>query len=197
MKITRKRLEPRITTGPLTSWPRIIPAKHAGNPAGVGPGSSRFSSPTGAFRVLYAAEDFSTAFAEAVVRDRFEGLERRYLYRPHLEALRVTDISSTADLTLLDLTEGGTYELGLDTDATRWRKHRAGQKFSQDLHDETDLDGIIFTSRLTSGRCVVIYERALGKLLGTAAVEMFRLPAFYAELTRMGIIVRRAYGTGS
>ena len=109
----------------------------------------------------------------------------------------MTDISSTADLTLLDLTGRGTYELGLDTDATRWRKHEAGQKLSQSLHDDhPDLDGVIFTSRLTSGRCVMIYERALRKLAGSAAVEMFRLTAFYDELARMKITVRRAYGTG-
>ena len=41
-------------------------------PLGVGFGASRFSSPSKAFRVLYAAENFPTAFAEAVVRDRYE-----------------------------------------------------------------------------------------------------------------------------
>lgn len=196
MRISLKRLEPRITTGPLSLWPRIIPARHASTPASAGPGSSRFSSLSNSFTVLYAAEDFGTAFAEAVVRDRFEDKKIRFLYRPHIEALRVTDISSTSDLTLLDLTKGGTFELGLDTNITRQRKHKLGQTFSEALHNKTHLDGIIFDSRLTGSRCIAIYNRAFTRISGSPAIEMVNLAAFYNEVRRLKIIVRRQYGTG-
>lgn len=85
---------------PVAGYPRKL---HRATPTGAGFGSSRYSSPTDSFRVLYAADNFSTAFAEAVVRDRFEGKPRRYLYRPHLEQVCLTAISSSRDLTLLDL----------------------------------------------------------------------------------------------
>ncbi len=49
--------------------------------------------------MLYAADNFSTAFAEAVVRDRFEGKSRRYLYRPHLEQVCLTAIAPTTTQT--------------------------------------------------------------------------------------------------
>src|SRR5215217_7902083 len=107
MRLDLNRIKARTRFVSLKEWPRIIPAAHAATPAGAGLGSSRFSSPTQAFRVLYAAEDFATAFAEAVVRDRFEAKQRRFLYRPYLESLMVTTIASTADLCLLDLTGGG------------------------------------------------------------------------------------------
>lgn len=83
------------------------PARHRGQPAGAGYGSSRFSSPSRHFKVLYAGEDFSTAFAEAVVRDRFEGKQHRFLFRPYLDALCVTAISSNRELALVDLTGAG------------------------------------------------------------------------------------------
>ena len=88
----------------MAAWPRIIPDRHRGTPADAGFGSSRFSSPSGRFRILYAAQDFPTALAEAVIRDRFVGKERRYLYRPYLESLAATEISTVAPLALLDLT---------------------------------------------------------------------------------------------
>ena len=93
--------------------------RHRATPADAGFGSSRFSSPSGTFRVLYAADNFPTAFAEAVVRDRFEGKARRFLYRPYLERLCVTAISSNRALALLDLRGAAAYELGIDTDANR------------------------------------------------------------------------------
>lgn len=79
MKLVVSKLRKRAIAARLSDWPRILPTKHRATPAGAGFGSSRYSSPSDAFRILYAAEDFSTAFAEAVVRDRFEGKSRRYL----------------------------------------------------------------------------------------------------------------------
>lgn len=104
------QLRRRILRARLIGWPRVIPSHHRATPADAGFGSSRFSSPTRSFRVLYAAQDFSTAFAEAVVRDRFQGLSRRFLYRPHLEQLCVTEIESAIELNLLDLRGAATYE---------------------------------------------------------------------------------------
>lgn len=191
MRLPRKHLlEQRSVAASLSRWPRIIPSAHAATPAGAGHGTSRFSSPTAAFRVLYAAEDFATAFAEAVVRDRFEGKERRYLYRPYLETLMVTEIESGAPLRLLDLRRGGTYELGVDTDASRARSHGRGQAFAQVLHDGTTCDGILFDSRLTAASCVAVFERAFARLAGAAPVELLRVAALPAELLRLDIIVR-------
>lgn len=86
MKIVTSKLRERVIEARIADWPRILPSRHRSTPANAGFGSSRFSSPSGVFRVLYAADNFPTAFAEAVVRDRFEGKTRRFLYRPHLGA---------------------------------------------------------------------------------------------------------------
>jgi hypothetical protein len=103
VKIVISKLRERVIEARIADWPRILPSRHRSTPANTGFGSSRFSSPSGAFRVLYAADNFPTAFADAVVRDRFGGKIRRFLYRPHLEQLCVTSISSSRELALLDL----------------------------------------------------------------------------------------------
>jgi len=145
--------------------------------------------------VLYAADNFPTAFAEAVVRDRFEGKYRRYLYRPHLEQVCLTAISSSRDLMLLDLRGAGAYELGVDTDASRARDHTVGQSFSQAVHDQmADVDAILFDSRLTSGACVAIYDRAFSALSATVPIGLLQTALLAAEITRLGITLRRQRG---
>lgn len=192
-----KRLRERVVTARIEDWPRIMPSRHRATPVGAGFGSSRFSSPTAAFKVLYAAEDFSTAFAEGVVRDRFEGKARRFLYRPYLETLCITAVSSSRELALVDLTGAAAYELGIDTDTNRARGHHAGQAFSEDLYREhPEVDGILFDSRLTTGRCAAIYDRALAALSAPAPLALVQAALLPDELERLGIIVRRERGIG-
>ena len=195
MSIVTSKLRDRVIQARIADWPRILPSRHRATPADAGFGSSRFSSPSNAFRVLYAADNFSTAFAEAVVRDRFEGRMRRFLYRPHLEQLCVTAISSDRELALLDLSGAAPYELGIDTDTSRARDHLSGQMLSEAVHAEMpDVDGILFNSRLTTGGCVVVYDRAFSALSGTLPIGVLQSAVLPAELTRLEITVRRQRG---
>lgn len=195
MKIDPARVRGRVIEIRLRNWPRILPAQHRRTPAGAGYGLSRFSSPTHAFRVLYAARDFSTAFAEAVVRDRFESKTRRYLYLPYLESLCITAISSNRDLRLLDLRKGAAYELGIDTDTTKARKHSQGQDLAEALYAEvSELDGIVFESRLTGGACVAVFERALPHLTGRPPIALVQAAQLSIEIKKMGIVLRRKRG---
>jgi len=195
VKLITSKLRDRVIAARLSDWPRILPTKHRATPTGAGFGSSRYSSPTDSFRVLYAADNFSTAFAEAVVRDRFEGKSRRYLYRPHLEQLCLTAISSSRDLTLLDLRGAAAYELGVDTNASRARDHTVGQTFSQHVHDQmADVDAILFDSRLTSASCVAIYDRAFSALSGTVPIGLLQAALLPAEIARLGITLRGQRG---
>jgi len=182
-----------VRTGPvqLADWPRIIPNRHRKTPCDAGFGSSRFSSPDKRFRVLYAAQDFPTALAEAVIRDRFVGKQRRYLYRPYLESLAAAAISTMAPLSLVDLSGSGAYDLGIDTDAKGSRAHLAGQAFAEALHARTTVDGILFDSRLTGVPCAAIFDRAFARLRAPAPVDLLRVAALADELKARDIIVRR------
>ena len=191
MNLDLRRIEARTGPVELTGWSRIIPDRHRATPAGAGFGASRFSSPSGAFRTFYAAQDFATALAEAVIRDRFVGKERRYLYRPYLDSLLATEISTSASLMLVDLTGAAAYDMGIDTDVKGSRSHHAGQAFAEALHKRTSADGILFSSRLTDAPCVAIFDRALSRLIATAPVDLVRVGALAEELVRLEVTVRR------
>ncbi len=191
MKLDLRRIAARTGPVDLTDWPRIIPDRHRATPCDAGFGSSRFSSPGKLFRVLYAAENFPTALAEAVIRDRFVGKERRYLYRPFLESLAATTISTTAPLMLVDLFGTGAYDMGIDTDAKGSRAHTAGQAFAEALHGRTTVDGIIFSSRLTDAPCAAIFDRAFTRLRASKPIDLLRVAALADELDARDIIVRR------
>jgi len=60
VKLVASKLRERVISAQLSDWPRILPTKHRATPAGAGFGSSRYSSPSDVFRVLYAAENFPT-----------------------------------------------------------------------------------------------------------------------------------------
>jgi len=195
VKIAAAKLREHVLTASIADWPRILPDRYRMSPADAGFGSSRFSSPSGSFRVLYAADSFSTAFAEAVVRDRYEGKAKRILYRSYLEQLCLTQISSSRALVLLDLRGAAAYDPGIDTDTSRARDHTAGQAFSEALHGiRITLDGILFNSRLTTGDCIAIYDRAFTALSGTMPVALLQATLLSAELDRLGISVRRKRG---
>ncbi|GGN62527.1 hypothetical protein GCM10011349_46300 [Novosphingobium indicum] len=193
MKLDPRRIAARTGPVELADWPRIIPDRHRATPCDPGFGSSRFSSPGRSFRVLYAARDFATALAEAVIRDRFVGKERRYLHRPYLESLCATAISTAAPLMLLDLTGPGAYDLGIDTDVKGSRAHLAGQDFAEALHGRTRADGLLFDSRLTGAPCVAIFDRAFVRLRASPPVDLLRVPALADELSGRGVIVRRGW----
>jgi hypothetical protein len=170
--------------------PRIFPAKHRATPIDTGFGSSRFSSPSKSFRVLYAADAFAIAFAEAVVRDRFQDKTRRYLSQPVLEGLVAAEISTKRPLQLVDLRGPAAYELGIDTDTKGARAHTAGQMFAETLHTRTEVDGILFSSRLTATDCVAIFDRAFPALTSTLPVDLLTVAALPSEIARLGIVVR-------
>lgn len=195
MKRDLRRLEPHALALRIRDFVRIVRSQYADQPKGVGLGPSRFSSPSGTFRLLYAAQDFSTALAEAVIRDRFVGRERRYIGYATLTTKSVTLIATTAPLKVLDVRGSAAYTLGIGTNAVRGRAHAPGQAFSEWLHSETDFDGLLYDSRLTDRACIAVYERALTKIDALPAQPLLAHADLVPELQRMKIIVRKSQGT--
>jgi RES domain-containing protein len=173
----------------VTGYLRIIEAKHRATPTGMGYGATRFSSPTDGFTLLYAARDLPTALAEKVIRDRFQGKKRRVLLEADIEEQVVASLVPKSPLTLLDLRTSGTTRLGVPTDAARGRAQQAGRKFSQQLYDGTNFDGIVYMSRITNAECVALYDRAVGRKLDPACpvVGLSRLSDLGAALTSLNI----------
>ena len=67
----RSRIEPVLMTAHMRGCYRIMASRHRSNPLGTSPADSRFCTRNAGFNVLYAAPEFTTAFVETVVRDRF------------------------------------------------------------------------------------------------------------------------------
>jgi hypothetical protein len=101
----------------------------------------------------------------------------------------VASLVAKAPLTLLDLRTSGATQLGVPTDAVRGRAQQAGRKFSQQLYDGTDFDGIVYMSRITNAECVAVYDRAAEhKLDSTCPVaDLSCLSDLAATLTSLSI----------
>ena len=170
--------------------------RHSANPLGTGLGSSRFSSPSDAYTVLYGAKSLRAAIAEAILRDRFSDDNRvpRELDVSEVQNYSISEISTKVALNVLDLRKGGAFRLGVKTDAIGARNHRAGQAFAERLHTEfPDIDGILYASRMTGCDCVAVFDRAIMvKLEATAAVDLERVSALRAALRALSVTLVRS-----
>ncbi len=169
------------------AYVRVTPMAHAATPLGAAFGVTRFASPTKAFKVIYIAQYLTTAIAETLVRDRFQGRAQRKLLDVEAALWGMTEVSAGAPLTLIDLRTTGLVRLGVSTEAARGKAQGQGRKLSQAIHDQTDAQGLIYNSRLTSGACICIYDRALPGLVATPVVEVTRLAGFVDALRELNV----------
>ena len=61
--------------------------------------------------------------------------------------------------------------LGVSTDAARAKSQTQGRRLSQSIYDGTDVDGLLYMSRLTGMSCVAVYDRAVSAKLAATPVE--------------------------
>jgi hypothetical protein len=119
------------------------------------------------FGIVYAAQDLATAVAEAIIRDRRDGAAGPTILS-HGEAVsgwRAVYFSSKEPLRLLNLTGAGTIAFGIPTDIVRSRNQAKSRQLSRAIHrNPSGIDGILYASRLTTGQCLALYDRALAKL---------------------------------
>ena len=189
----RSLIEPLLLRTVFPESYRIMSQRHIESPLGTTAADSRFATRTGGYTVLYAAPDFTTAFIETIVRDRF-------VHRPTREvALReITErvwvrVSSEPDarLTLLDLRADGCTRIGAPTDVVQARNHSAGRSFGKTIHVEhADIDGLIYASRLAGKDAYAIYDRGIGKLKAGDVGKLEEHAELAGVLERHGIGLR-------
>jgi hypothetical protein len=169
-----RRVEP-------TAYLRCTPIAHRATPLGMGYGKTRFASPDDSFKLLYIAEDLPTSIAEAIVRDRFEGIMLREMLRADFADWGVCEVSANVPIKVLDLRRDGCFKLGVSTDIVGAKAQLEARAFSQAVHEGTDLDGILYYSRLRRRECLAIYERAATTHLSASSV---------VELESLGGLIR-------
>ena len=166
----RDRVDEVLAKAELEPSYRIIPRRHLDDPLGTAPADSRFCAKADGFTVIYAAPAFATAFIETIVRDRFLHRRRRETLLKEVTERAWVQIESrdNARLTLLDLRQDGCVRLGASTDAVRARNQASGRALGRAIHAEhEDVDGLLFSSRLTGTDVYAIFGRAIGNLSAT------------------------------
>ncbi len=161
------RVEEILARAELPASYRIIPRRYLATPLGTTPGDSRFCAKADGFTVLYASPDFGTAFVETVVRDRLTRKRRREIRLKEVTERAWVSVMTKPiiKLQLLDLRKDGCVRLGAPTDAVNARNHAAGRALGRAMHTEhEDIDGLLFSSRLTGLDVYAVFDRAISKL---------------------------------
>jgi hypothetical protein len=93
---------------------------------------------------------------------------------------------------VLDLRRDGCFQLGVSTDIVGAKAQDQSRAFSQTLYDTTDLDGILYPSRLRRRNCVAVYDRAVASALTSGAVvEMETLAGLTPALRALKVKLNR------
>lgn len=71
------------------------------------------------------------------------------------------EVDATAPLRLLDLRGDGCFKLSISTDITGAKTQNESRAFARALYDTTDLDGILYSSRLRKRNCIAVYDRGV------------------------------------
>lgn len=146
---------------------RVFPERYLQTPLGTAPGDSRFCARADGFSLLYSTSDLATGFVEVIVRDRFMAQAPREIRLKEVTQRAWAQISSLpgTQLNLLDLRQEGCVKMGIPTDAVKARNHAAGRALGRTLYRyHGQVDGILFSSRLTGQDVYAIFDRALDKL---------------------------------
>lgn len=192
----RERIEAVLSKARLPLCVRIIPRRHIKTPLGVTPADSRFSTVGDDYRVLYVSPEFATAFIEVVVRDRFVRKRRREVILNEVTERAWAMITTRPGLTLslLDLRKDGCGLLGAPTDAVNARNHASGRSLGRTIYSEhKDVDGLLFSSRLTGADVYAIFDRAFEKLQVERTGQLPDHPELPAVLHRhhIGLVIMR------
>jgi hypothetical protein len=164
-RYARVSLEARLRSLALKSAYRIFGLAHLDEPLKVRPFPSRFCDGVSAYAVLYVAVSFETCVLETVMRDRFARRTQRELPLATILARAWAHIATkpNAALNVLDLRGSGCLEIGTPTDAAHARHLAAGQALGRAMYEEhRDVDGFIYSSRLSGDDCVAVFDRAAG-----------------------------------
>ena len=184
------RLRSRLRDVRLGRVFRVIHRDRRPAPLGAAPAPSRFSDPRECYAVLYASEAVRCAFWETLGRNRFVRRRRRELPRTEVEARLVASIQSTEPLALVDLRGDGPVRIGAPSAVAHDSNHAAGRALSAAVHAGVpEADGFLFPSRFTGDICVVVFDRAFGKLRVLDLAELVRHVEFLNALDDYGIVL--------
>lgn len=184
------RLTPLIFEDDIVNWVRLTPKKYK-NPLGAKPGNSRFCAKSDKHAVLYAARFYETAFAEVVIRNRFDNGKARLINQSELESINAVTIRTKAPLSILDLTGNNPMSVGIPSAVLRNTDHRSGRAFARNLHKyRIEVDAILYPSRFNTALCIGVFDRAISKLEPSVKIPLHRHPDTEGVLKLFNLKIR-------
>ena len=169
----------RIAAG--NSLHRIHRAHHQAaffGPIGLEP-QGRFDAPDGSFKILYAARSLETAFGEALVRSP----QNPFVLSSAAAARVRSELLVTKTLRLYPLVDGSVSSLGLSFTELHGDTYAKTWAVSAHIHDTTNADGILYTSRFDTQRCVAIFDRAASSINESSNINLPFSPSEAAKLS--------------
>ncbi|MER8764459.1 RES family NAD+ phosphorylase [Mesorhizobium sp. M0968] len=167
------------------------------DPLGYWKSPSRFSDPrrrldANRFGILYLGNSLKVRFLETVLRDRREAiLDDLPIEEVELTRRRYAQITTNADLHLVDLRGDNAVRMGVPTDVVRAQRQNLARRWSLAFHEHpSEPDGIIYSSRLNEATNLAIYDRAVPKLQTKRVVTLLgaRGLAQVLEDFRVGLV---------
>src|SRR5258707_427913 len=186
----RERIEARLHLFAIDGAHRVFGVSRM--PLQLHSAPSRFCDGKSGFSAMYASLSFEACIVETLVRDRFTHRLEPELPLAAVLARGYARISTQPhrELNLLDLRDTGCLDIGAPTDAVRSRHFAAGQALGKAVHEEhKDVDGFIYSSRLTGDDCIAVFDRAMEKLKVDQACELKDQAELPAVLERNKVVL--------
>ena len=151
----------------------------------------RFDAPDGSYGVMYAALDFTTCFAEVLLRDSLLADPKPTLFESDLARLVVATFGPVRRRLRLARLLGPMPNLGIDAQISAYHDYSVTRAWSKALHDHpAAVDGLVFASRMNSpALSVAIFERASKGLRERNRVPLLFHPGFKAIAANPGLTV--------
>lgn len=184
------RLDSLIIESDIVDWIRLTPKKHK-DPLGAKPGNSRFCANSDKHSVFYAARLYETAFAEVIIRNRFDNGKARLINHSELEAINAVAIRSREPLCILNLTGNNPISVGIPSAVLRHSDHRSGRAFARNCYKfKPEIDAVLYPSRFNTALCIGVFDRAISKLKATAKIPLHRHPETIRLLNLFNLKIR-------
>ncbi|RYG99700.1 MAG: RES domain-containing protein [Alphaproteobacteria bacterium] len=166
------------------------------DPLGFGKTPSRFSDPrrrkfANRFGVLYLGDTVKVCFLEAVLRDQRDGvLGDLPIAESELYDRNFAEIEVINPLMMVDLRDDGPIKMGVPTDVAKGSKQSLARKWAVAFNEhDSQVEGIIYPSRLNGHTNLAVFDRAIGKLKAVATTKLIRAPGLADILNDLNVAI--------
>lgn len=143
------------------------------------------------FGVLYLGDTVKVRFLEAVLRDQREGvignlpIAESELYDRHY-----AEIAVVAPLTMVDLRDDGPIKMGVPTNVAKASKQSLARQWAVAFHEHvSQVDDIIYPSRLNGHTNLAVFDRSIGKLKAVGTTKLIRAPGLATVLNDLNVAI--------